>query len=355
MANVRGFARLGTIAVGLGIGAAVAHSPVASADTSTDWLSAIDTLLAGGAFPALVTPALDYQISFDGYDLFPTTGNLATASTAVGSFGLAIAVGDGADASANSGIGNVAIDIGNNTGTGGETIADEGNGNVAIDIGDNSGVANGVVADDGNGNFAIDVGNNSGVSDQVFADDGNNNVAIGFGNNSGTSDAVFADDGNNNVAIGFGNNSGTSDAVFADEGNGNTAIDIGNNSAVSQGAFADDGNGNTAIVMGGNDSAGAYDGDNNFAEAIGPAGSSATAFGGNHDISYIVDPFGSTASTADSGDGGNFDLAAVLLTDGSATAQGSDFLYDIISALGNESGALPASLATLLTDLAALF
>jgi hypothetical protein len=109
MANVRGFARLGTIAVGLGIGAAVAHSPVASADTSTDWLSAIDTLLAGGAFPALVTPALDYQISFDGYDLFPTTGNLATASTAVGSFGLAIAVGDGADASANSGIGNVAI------------------------------------------------------------------------------------------------------------------------------------------------------------------------------------------------------------------------------------------------------
>jgi hypothetical protein len=309
MANVRGFARLGTIAVGLGIGAAVAHSPVASADTSTDWLSAIDTLLAGGAFPALVTPALDYQISFDGYDLFPTTGNLATASTAVGSFGLAIAVGDGADASANSG-----------------------NGNVAIDIGDNSGVANGVVADDGNGNFAIDVGNNSGVSDQVFADDGNNNVAIGFGNNSGTSDAVFAD-----------------------EGNGNTAIDIGNNSAVSQGVSADEGNGNTAIAMGGNDSAGAYDGDNNYAEVVGPAGSSATAFGGNHDISYILDPFGSTASTADSGDGGNFDLAAVLLTDGTATAQGSDFLYDIISALGNESGTLPASLATLLTDLAALF
>jgi hypothetical protein len=309
MANVRGFARLGTIAVGLGIGAAVAHSPVAAADTSTDWLSAIDSLLAGGAFPALSMPALDYQISFDGYDLFPTTGNLATASTAVGSFGLAIAVGDGADASANSGIGNVAIDIGNNTGTGGETIADEGNGNVAIDIGDNSGVANGVVADDGNGNFAIDVGNNSGVSDQVFADDGNNNVAIGLGNNSGTSDAVFADEGN----------------------------------------------GNTAIAMAGNDSASADDGNGNFAEAIGPAGSSATAFGGNHDISYILDPFGSTASTADSGDGGNFDLAAVLLTDGSATAQGSDFLYDIISALGNESGALPASLATLLTDLAALF
>jgi hypothetical protein len=35
MVNIRGFARLGTIAMGLGIGAAVAHSPVASADIST--------------------------------------------------------------------------------------------------------------------------------------------------------------------------------------------------------------------------------------------------------------------------------------------------------------------------------
>jgi hypothetical protein len=44
------------------------------------------------------------------------------------------------------------------------------------------------------------------------------------------------------------------------------------------------------------------------------------------------------------------------LTDGNATAQGgSDYLYDVISALGNESGTLPTSLATLLTDLSMLF
>jgi hypothetical protein len=87
---------------------------------------------------------------------------------------------------------------------------------------------------------------------------------------------------------------------------------------------------------------------------IGPENSAAGVGDGDHDIAYVLDPFGSTASSAFSGDG-NYDLAAVLLTDGSASAQGSDFLYDLISALGNESGTLPASIATLLTDLLSLF
>ena len=108
MVNIRGFARLGTIAVGLGIGAAAAQSPVASADTSSDWWSSIESLLVGGALPAETTSALDYQISFDGYDLFPTTGNLATATTDPGGYGLAIAFGDGANANATGGIGNIA-------------------------------------------------------------------------------------------------------------------------------------------------------------------------------------------------------------------------------------------------------
>ena len=43
MVNTRGAARLGMLAVGLGVGAAMAHSPVASADSSTDWLSSIDS------------------------------------------------------------------------------------------------------------------------------------------------------------------------------------------------------------------------------------------------------------------------------------------------------------------------
>ena len=249
MVNVRGFARLGTIAVGLGIGAAAAQSPVASADTSSNWWSSIESLLAGGTLPAETTSTLDYQISFDGYDLFPTTGNLATATTDPGDFGLAIAFGDGASAN-----------------------ADGGNGNVAIDI---------------------------------------------------------------------GNNSGTSDQIVAGIGNGNTAIDIGNNDGLSVQTVADEGNGNTAIAIGTNNDALADEGNNNFAEVIGPQNSAAGAFDGDHNIAYVLDPFGSTASNAFSGDS-NYDLAAVLLTDGHASATGmSDFLYDIISSLGHETGALP--------------
>jgi hypothetical protein len=50
-----------------------------------------------------------------------------------------------------------------------------------------------------------------------------------------------------------------------------------------------------------------------------------------------LDPFGSTASTAFAGLGGNSDLAAVLFTDGTTQAQGTD-LYDILTAFGLESG-----------------
>lgn len=35
------------LAIGLGIGAALAATPVASADSMTDWLSSIDQLLGG--------------------------------------------------------------------------------------------------------------------------------------------------------------------------------------------------------------------------------------------------------------------------------------------------------------------
>jgi hypothetical protein len=60
---------------GFATGAALALAPFASADTSSDWLSSIDSLL-GGAGPALAAPAVsDFQISFNGTDLFPTLGN----------------------------------------------------------------------------------------------------------------------------------------------------------------------------------------------------------------------------------------------------------------------------------------
>jgi hypothetical protein len=74
--NATRIGRLAGLAVGLGIGAALAATPeVASAD--------------------------DFQISIDGMDLLPTAGNTATATSGVGD--IAIAFGDGANASALGG------------------------------------------------------------------------------------------------------------------------------------------------------------------------------------------------------------------------------------------------------------
>jgi hypothetical protein len=67
-----------------------------------------------------------------------------------------------------------------------------------------------------------------------------------------------------------------------------------------------------------------------------------------------LDPFGSTPSTAVSGAGGNSDLAAVLLTDGSANATGANYVYDI-TALGNESGTAASTGGGFLAELLSLF
>jgi hypothetical protein len=94
------------LAVGLGIGAAVSHTPVASADSSTDWLSSIDSLL-GGTVPALSSSTPDLAISFDGYSL--VSEGTATATTTSGDYDLAIAYGDGATANATGGTGDYAL------------------------------------------------------------------------------------------------------------------------------------------------------------------------------------------------------------------------------------------------------
>jgi hypothetical protein len=90
-------------------------------------------------------------------------------------------------------------------------------------------------------------------------------------------------------------------------------------------------------------------------------GGGATAGLGNDNIAYVLDPFG-TASTAGAGGDpntlapGDFNLAAVLLTDGNAVAQGgSDNLYDVITALGNESGTAAATSGGWLAELLSLF
>jgi hypothetical protein len=113
--------RLTGLAVGLGIGVALAASPgVASAD--------------------------DFQISIDGYDLLPTAGNTATATSGMGD--IAIAYGDGAQATASGGVGDYAFaegaDSNAGAGSGGVTTGD-------FDVAYANGA--GSVAGAGGGNF----------------------------------------------------------------------------------------------------------------------------------------------------------------------------------------------------------
>jgi hypothetical protein len=357
MVNTRSIARLGTLAVGLGIGAAWAHMPVASADTSTDWLSSVDSLLSG-ASPALV--ATDFQISFNGTDLFPTLGNEATATTVAGQFGLAIAFGNGASATAEGGTGDYALASGTNalalagsTASGATTSSYD----SAVDIGNNTttgavGAPDGAYAGAGSliggadstggssHDTAYDIGNNgldtealNGGNSGAFAGDGgligasgagNGDTAYTFGNINGFGDGSASVDGNNDYSSTSGAETGTNEGAFAAFGN--------NNSAIADTSYTQDGAGVSAT-----------EGNGNYAYVFGPDNSTAVASGGS-DTAYVYDPFsGATgpADTAFAGDGSfTNDIAEVLLAHGNATADTANLLYDIVSLFGNFSGSL---------------
>ena len=96
MRSTRALTRLGLLAVGLGVGAAVASVPaIAAADTSNDWLSAVDSFLSSAAPAADTTPALNLAISMDGVPLFQS-GDATAFSGSDGD----IAIANGAGASA---------------------------------------------------------------------------------------------------------------------------------------------------------------------------------------------------------------------------------------------------------------
>jgi hypothetical protein len=345
--SVQGLARLGVLAVGLGIGAAWAHMPLASADTSNDWSSAVDGFLSG-ASPA--ASPMDFQISFNGTDLFSTVGNEASAYTVAGQYGLAIAFGDGATAYAEGGTGDYALASGTDANAEAGSLASGATGNnfdTAVDIGNNG---SGYLQDNagayaGNGSLqflgtdvgtdsndtAVDIGNNSaGTSDNgAFAGyydgaSGNGDTAYDVGNNSGASyDGALAVDGNNNYASDSGNNTAADDYVYAAGGNNNTAISDSSDSVISK----------DVIAFAGND---------NYAYVDGPANSTATADDGNGNIAYVDDPFGTAGSpdTAFAGGGFSNDLAEVLFAHGNATVDTGNLLYDIVSLFGNSAGSL---------------
>jgi hypothetical protein len=387
MKNVKRIGRLGLLAVGVGIGAAVAQTPIASADSSADWLSSIDSL-AGGALPAAPSSGLDLAISFDGYSLFSEGSAVAnTGAAGNGNFDFAIASGADTYASAQGGFGDYALA----DGTEADAYSGGGIGDYALADGDLA-YAEAGGGTGANYDSAIDIGNNdphtTGVSDGAYAGDadlvsstsgdtGSYDTAIDIGNNTndaatgvGGDDGAFAGagglflnnvgNGDHDTAIDVGNNSGAFDSTLALAGNGNYVSQSGNNLGFDEGPVANYGNDNTVIAdTSYNANYGnpfATSGNDNFVYVAGPEDSTASTNAGDSNIAYVLDPFGSTASYADAGYGGNSDLAAVVLTDGSATATAADNLYDVVTAAGNEAGtAASTSGGGFLAELLSLF
>ena len=343
MTNMRTIGRIGVLAAGLGIGAAIASSPgIAAADTSTDWWSSLDSLLSGAAIPAAPLD-LDFQISFNGVDLFPTTDNAAEAYTTAGQYGLAIAYGDDAFATAEGGTGDFALASGTNANAeaGSFTFGATGNNyDTAVDIGNNgdNALSDNVGAFAGNGSLEEDVTDFGTDSHDSAYDIGNNNVNVidsgafaGF--TSGTS-------GNGNTAYDAGNNTASGDGAFAGAGDNNYASDSGNNSAEDDYAAAEHGNSNTAIADTNDGYSYSGGGNDNYAYVYGPDSSTAEAYNGDSNVAYVLDPYGTSgpADSAFAGEGFSNNLAEVLLTHGSASADTANMLYDIVSLFGPLSG-----------------
>ena len=280
MVITRGAARLGMLAVGLGIGAAVAHTPVASADSSGDWLSSIDSVLSGGALPAPAT-SLDYQISIDGYDLFPTAGNTATATSGIGD--IAIAYGDNSVAAAEGGFGDDAF-------------------------------ADGAYATANAGDPTTGAtGNNF---DFASATGGGSEAVAGNGGAPDTTGSSFDFASANGVS---------SFAVAGQNGSGDVASAVGPVSALSGGS-------NNATDPANFDYASALD-TTNTTSALGTqavAGGGFSDLGGSNDTAFVIDPSGTVGSTADAGLGFNSDLAAAFGDAFNAIATGADNLFNIL-------------------------
>ena len=243
MVNARRLGQLGMLAVGVGIGSAMAAG-VASADNS-QVVSSIDP---SGLFPA-ADPAqsLDFQISIDGTDLFPTMGNSATAVSGEGD--MAIAFGAGAEAIARGGYGDYA------TADGTDAFAEAGDGGGGatgnnFDYASASGTdAIAQAGDDPNSPITDSTGN-SFDSAIVSGNDGTAFVGFDGSYDSGTAignlaNVVAGENGNSDFASAIGGN------TDAEAGESGSAIPADNDTAIVLGNLITSQTGLTQAIAGG--------------------------------------------------------------------------------------------------------
>lgn len=281
------------LAVGLGIGVAVASTPgIALADTpATDpvsWLAGLD-LGEAAALPA--ASSLDLDISVDGFTLL----DLGTGAAATSGLGdVAIAFGDGSVARAVGGFGDYAL--ADSTGTGGATAV----------AGDD--ITTGATGN--NFDFANAIGNGTGAL--------SGNTCLTCPDTTGSSfDSASASGGDGSVF--------SSVAIAGDNGSGDSA------SAVGQEATAASGVSDTATPAN-FDSASVWGNLTTPTLDTAIAGSS-TGLGGSCDTAFVVDPFDTVGSSAIAGEGFNSDLAGVFGDALNATATGANNLVDILPSL----------------------
>jgi hypothetical protein len=289
MMNARRVGRLGMLAVGLGIGAAVASTPgIASADTpGTDpfsWLAGLD-LGEAAAVPA--ASPFDLDISVDGFALL----DLGTGATATSGMGdVAIAFGAGSDAIAEGGFGDYALADASTGGIGATAIA-----------GDQTAGATG-------NNF-----------DYAYAN-GNGSIAYS-GNELGESDTTGSSF--DSASASGGNGVDPDDAIAGQNGSYDSASAVGQNVASESGrSSGTPANFDSASVWGNSTTP-----TTNITEALAGSGS---GVGGSSDTAFVVDPLGTVGSTAFAGDGFNSDLAGVFGDALNATAITANNLVDIL-------------------------
>ncbi len=280
----RGVARLGMLAVGLGFGAAAAHSPVAVADTSTDWLSSIDSLLSGVPASSVTPSDLNLAISFDGYSLV-SDGN-ATATTVAGEYGLAVAYGDESGAYAEGGFGDYALASGGASAIAGDAVPGATGNN--FDFASASGLDTEALAGDSGANPDT-TGSSFDFASASSGTDATGTPAYAAAGYNGSGDVASAD------GLGAVADAGTSTNP-ADPANYDSAIVLSNLTTTTS----------TEALVG---------------------------FGGSSDNAFIIDPLGTVGSTADAGLGNNFDLAGVFGDALNATATSANYVVDILPSL----------------------
>ncbi len=280
MVNTRAIGRIGMLVVGLGFGAAMASTGVASADPFT-WLDPLSAATSPSPF--------DLDISIDGFQVLDLGDGTAVAASGIGD--TAIAFGANSHATAEGGFGDFATAATGATAFAGDPFAGATGNN--FDFASAGGIGSDAIA--GNTNFPDTIGSSF---DYASASSGNNTSAVdgadaeaGFNGSDDSASAIGQQVG---VIAGDGSNAGTPanfDTVFA----------FGNLSA--------------------------------------PTAATTEAFArlGSGDNAFVIDPLGTAGSSAEAGGvlggaPGNFDLAGALGDMLHATAIGSN-MFEILPSL----------------------